>query len=167
VGLDDVAEPSALSVFDAEVVDGKGLRQHGLVGVPAQLVAVVAPGGDLESAAPRATELIEHRDRGTGSERLIGIGFQGGLPGGRVVLEVVLGGGDVQRDRHGRLDDDVAEIAEARRFEELEYERWQRTQHQLDVRGSRGTTRVDENVESRRIDIAHLAEIDNQRHRPA
>jgi hypothetical protein len=45
-------------------------------------------------------------------------------PRGRVVLEAVLGGGAVQRDRHGRLDGDVAEIAEARRFEELEDERW-------------------------------------------
>jgi hypothetical protein len=45
-----------------------------------------------------------------------------GFPGS-VVLEGVLGGGAVQRDRHGRLDGDVAEIAEARRFEELEDER--------------------------------------------
>jgi hypothetical protein len=92
--------------------------------VPAELVAVVAAGGDLESADPRATEAAEHRDRGTGREGLVGGEFQSGLPGGRVVLEGVLGGGAVQRDRHGRLDGDVAEIAEARRFEELEDERW-------------------------------------------
>ena len=56
---------SALSVFDAEVVDGERRRKDGLVGVSAEFVAVVAAGGDLEAADPGATELAEHCDRCT------------------------------------------------------------------------------------------------------
>ncbi len=78
-----------------------------------------------------------------------------------------LGGGDGQRDRQGRLDVDVAEIAEACRFEQLEDERRRRAQYQLDVRGSRRTTGVDENVEPRRFDVTHVGEIDDERGRPA
>ena len=89
-----------------------------------------------------------------------------------MLLEVVLGGAAVQRNRHGGFDVDVAHLAEARRFEELEDERWQRTQHQLDVRGGRGMTRVDENVEPGGVDIADVGEIDDEccgpaRQRPA
>ena len=81
-------------------------------------------------------------------------------------LEVALRGGAVERDRHGGLDVDVAEIAEACRLEELEDERWQRTQHQLDVRGGRSTTGVDENGKPRRISIAYVGQIDDKGRRP-
>ena len=80
-------------------------------------------------------------------------------------LEVALRGA-VERDRHGGLDVDVAEIAEACRLEELEGERWQRAQHQLDVRGGCRTAGVDENREPRRINIAHVGEIDDDGRRP-
>src|SRR5207248_10677547 len=56
---------------------------------------------------------------------------------------------------------------ETRRFEELEDERWQRAQHQLDVRGGRGMTRVDENVEPGGIDVADVGEIDDECRGPA
>jgi len=79
-----------------------------------------------------------------------------------VLLEVGLRGAAVQRDRHGGFDVDVAELAETCRFEELEDERGQRAQHQLDVRGGRGTTRVDENVEPRRVNIADAGEVDDK-----
>ena len=80
-------------------------------------------------------------------------------------LEVALRGA-VERDRHGGLDVDVAEIAEACRLEELEGERWQGTQHQLDVRGGCRTAGVDENGEPRRINVAHVGEIDDDGRRP-
>src|SRR5207248_4259642 len=80
---------------------------------------------------------------------------------------VVLRGAPVQRNRHGGLDRDVAELAETRRFEELEDERWQRAQHQLDVRGGRGMTRVDENVEPGGVDVADVGEIDDECRGPA
>ena len=71
---------SALSVFDAEVVDGERRGKDGLVGVSAELVAVVAAGGDLEAADPRATERAEHRDRCTGRKSLIGVEIHVDLP---------------------------------------------------------------------------------------
>jgi hypothetical protein len=67
-------------VFDAEVVDGERCGKDGLVGVPAELVAVVAAGGDLEAADLRATELAEHRDRRTGTKSLIGVEVHVDLP---------------------------------------------------------------------------------------
>jgi hypothetical protein len=101
-------------VFDAEVVDGERRGKDGLVGVPSELVAVVAAGSDLEAADPRATERAEHRDRGTGRKSLTGAEIHVDLLGGW--LEVALRGGAGERDRHGGLDVDVAEIAEACRF---------------------------------------------------
>jgi len=84
----------------------------------------------------------------------------------RVWLEVVLRGTPVQRDRHAGLDGDVAELVETCRFEELEDERGQRAQHQLHVRGGCGATRIDENVESCRVDVADIGEIDDKGRRP-
>jgi len=153
-------------MLDAELVERERRGKNAAVGVPAELVAVVAAGGDLESADPRATEPAEHRDRRTCNKGLAGVEIHVSFPG-RLLLEVVLGGAAVQRNRHGGFDVDVAHLAEARRFEELEDERWQRTQHQLDVCGGRGMTRIDENVEPRRVDIADVGEIDDKCRRPA